>query len=85
MHTFSIQRADAGHTLHTFVVQANVVMFFVSAGRLDRVLTKPIHGQMTARQALTMMLRGTHLVAVWRHDTALGGDYVEVGRERAGI
>src|SRR5216110_3064920 len=64
---------------------SDIVMFFARAGRLDRVLPKPIHGQMTARQALTMMLRGMHLVAVWGHDTAMGGDYVEVGRDREEI
>jgi len=80
VHVFDIERADAGHTLHTFTVQAHVIMIFSGQVRLARISTSPVHGLMTARRALTLMLKGTRLVAVWRHDAGVGGDYVEVGR-----
>ena len=58
--------------MHTFTQQAHVYLILTGKLSLARIYTSPVRGAMTARNALTVMLGKTNIVAVWRHDNGMG-------------
>lgn len=77
VRVFAIQSGEAIHTLLEFAQQGNFGMMYVEQTDRAPMYTTPVHGRMKSRDALTLMLKGTAIVAIWSHDGD-GRDFVSI-------